>query len=90
MEQNDLFLDAISSLTGGLVTDLTTVMIAMVAISFICLGLALLRNVLFDSRDRYVEQARREKSIVNDSNVDPVLRDVASIRYKKAIRRASE
>lgn len=91
----DLLFGVISSLTGGLITDLTTAMIAMLSIAFICMGIDYLKDVFVDSlnsraRLRYIDEARRERSVMNNSYVDPVYRDMARVRYRNAIRRASQ
>ncbi|OGR08229.1 MAG: hypothetical protein A2511_14855 [Deltaproteobacteria bacterium RIFOXYD12_FULL_50_9] len=46
MNPTDIVFQAISQLTGGLITDLTTAIVGMVLLSFIAMGGDLLLNVL--------------------------------------------
>ncbi len=91
----DVLFSAISDITGGLVNDLTTAMIAMVAIGFIVMGIDYLKELL-DSHisnrrcEQSISDARKYKAVVDNDYVDPVLRDVYRARYKTAIRRASQ
>ncbi len=55
MNPTDLIFSVVSDLTGGLVTDLTTVIIAMVGFGFILMGLDYLKDAM---EQRFVNSER--------------------------------
>lgn len=50
MNPTQILFNSVSGLTGGIVHDLQTAMVAVVAILFVLLGLDLLKDVLFGGR----------------------------------------
>lgn len=91
---NDLLFQALSQATNGIITDVQSVILAMVAIFFLMVGLDKLKDtfehVLRDRRAKsLVEQARIERSIYTDPSVDPVHRDILRARYRAKIRELS-
>lgn len=91
MNPIDLVFNSISSLTGGLITDLTTAVIGLLTISFLAFGADLLIGVL---AGRYSESKRTncvhstfkalQKARESGSQVE---RDMAMSRYRSALRR---
>jgi len=87
----DLIFSAISNLTGGLITDLTTAVIGLLTISFIAFGADLIFGVL---AGRYTEKKSSDcvhstfkalqKARQSGSQVE---RDMAQSRYRSALRR---
>jgi hypothetical protein len=59
MTPTDLIFQTIGSLTGGLITDLTTAIIGMFTIAFICMGFDLLKGV-FDMKSRDKQDVQDE------------------------------
>ncbi|QEM68240.1 hypothetical protein FO488_08735 [Geobacter sp. FeAm09] len=91
---NDLLFQAISQATGGIITDVQSVIVAMVAVFFIMIALDQLKDtfehVLRDRRAKtLIEQARIERSIYTNPDVDPVSRDIIRARYRAKIRELS-
>ena len=60
-DHSDVLFTTVSSLTGGLVTDLQTAMIAMLVISFIMFGFDRLKNLLTES----INQAKHNQTNEN-------------------------
>ncbi len=91
MNPVDLVFSAITSLTGGLITDLASAVIGLLTISFIAFGADLIISVLAGRRMDKCRSDRvhsafndREKAKVSGSQVE---RDMADSRYKSALRR---
>jgi len=84
---------------GGLVSDITTAMVAMFAITFIVIGIDYLKDV-FESHvrsvtsRRYAEKAdclyKDMKNFENFGQTDSADYDIARARYRNAVRRASQ
>lgn len=94
MTATDILFSAISELTGGLISDLTTAMIGMVVVGFIVMGVDYLKDCFethIDNRkrDQSIVDARKYRSVAENQYIDPVLRDVYRARYRDAVRRAS-
>lgn len=76
-------------MSGGLISDLQTAMIAMVGLAIIVYGVDRIKEAFEASiRDRYIESARKHRAIADNEYVDQTLRDVHRARYRAAIRRA--
>ncbi len=89
LQPSDILFQIASNLTGGLVDDLTTAMIAMVTIAFIVFGLDHLKDA-FEAHinDRYLDSARSFRNKMN-SSTDKTERDLLKAKYRNAIRRAA-
>lgn len=91
MNPVDLIFGAISDLTGGLITDLTTVVIGLLTISFIAMGADLIISALASSyadskRTGRVRSTFEELQKARESGSE-VERDMAKSRYNDALRR---
>lgn len=90
---SDILFSTISSMTGGLVTDITTAMIGMLVIGFLLMGLDYLKDVLDDglsrrSSNNSLEKARSYRKM-SDSMDDQVSKDYLNAKYRNEIRRAA-
>lgn len=94
MNPLDLIFSTISNLTGGLVNDLTTVIVAMLSISFIVMGFGYLKDLLDDRlaqnrRSYYEGEAKKYRQSIMSMS-DSAERDITRAKYRAAIRRAAE
>jgi hypothetical protein len=62
MEQ--LLFDTIGAMTGGLITDIYTVMVALLGIGFLCMGFDLIKRA-FES----IREKRQETLLLDDKKV---------------------
>lgn len=91
---SDILFQVITSLTGGLVTDLTTALVALLAISFLVFGIDILREAFETSIQRKntnssLDRARSYKQQA-DLMDDQVSKDYLNARYRSEIRRAAK
>jgi len=93
MNLTDILFKTCSDLTGGLVTDIQTAIIAMLVIAFIMMGFDFLKEALEHSmqsqrKGRAYDEARTYQA--NGENATNQLdRDIARARYRDAVKRAS-
>jgi len=90
---SDILFTAMSAATGGLITDLTTAMLALFAVTLICIAIDYLKDTfeahMGEVRSRSsLEDARKYKKALLDSK-DDVERDFNKARYRNAIRKAA-
>lgn len=90
MNINDLMFQAVSQLTGGLITDMTSLLLGMVTIFFLAIGFDKIRDVIIaDMNRRYTDKAivemRKQQYIASSNHFDPVSRDIARARYRKLL-----
>lgn len=89
----DILFQSISTLTGGLITDLTTALIAMFAITFICMGFDYLKDI-FENKiharqtTASLDRARSYKGMAELMD-DRVSKDYLNARYRSEIRKAA-
>jgi hypothetical protein len=89
----DILFSTVTSLTGGLVTDLTSLIVAMIGIGFIIMGFdyireCLERSIVSNRKASAYEDARQYDANYKNAHND-LDRDIARARYKDAVRRAS-
>ena len=94
MDVTKILFDTVSSLTGGLITDMTTLLVALLALQFIIFGLSWLRDSFeahIDKRktNKLLEDARYYDKMANSMD-DKVSRDYFQAKYNSAIGRASK
>ena len=99
MNPTDILFNAVSGLTGGIIHDLQTAMVAVVLILFLMLGGDLLKDVFlrslhkdevvldFDSFKDPWEAARYFKKRAGKVMLGSVEYDLAMARYRKALKR---
>lgn len=75
-------------MTGGLVTDITTLMVAMIAIGFLCFGIDHLKDVL-DNSIRNSQLSNLKESLYKDRDTmdnealsGTLEQDIAKARYR--------
>jgi hypothetical protein len=93
MNFSQVLFDSISSLTGGLVSDLQTALVAMFAIAFICMGIDYLKDcfehtIRSTQKGKAINEARQYRNNA-DNATNQVDKDVFESRYRDAIRRAA-
>ncbi|MBI5847511.1 MAG: hypothetical protein HZB31_06100 [Nitrospirae bacterium] len=99
MNPLNIIFQSVSTLTGGLVNDVTSLIVAMVSISFVLMALDLIKDALDNSISSHNEKARREEIeeeaearyldvMAAEGKGDVVAIDLAKSRYKKVIRKA--
>lgn len=86
--------DAISSLTGGLINDLTTCMVGMLVIGFICMGIDYLRDVLESGIRSHNQNKHYEKAQIYHANMkahedNEVARDYYRAKYRASINKSA-
>jgi len=69
MNPTDLIFQSLSQLTGGLITDLTTVIVGMVLLAFIAMGFDLILDVL-DSRVQSFAQRKKLTGRFTEPGID--------------------
>lgn len=69
MNPTDMIFGAISQMTGGLIADLSTAMIAMVMFSFIAIGFDLLLDVL-DNKIKVRNDHKKLTGLYSTSEID--------------------
>ncbi|MGD9686360.1 MAG: hypothetical protein AB7U43_05235 [Desulfobacter sp.] len=88
---DDIFFSAVSGLTGGIVTDLTSAMLAMIGLLFIMIALDKIKDSLHVmTQERCQDQARAEaqnayKTMTTNAPIDPVDRAIAKQRFRNAV-----
>lgn len=92
-QPSDILFQAISSMTGGLINDLTTAMLGMVVLGFLVFGVDYLKDIFEDSIARRetnasLDRARSYKKMA-ESIDDQVSKDYLNARYRNEIRRAA-
>lgn len=92
-QPSDILFQSISVMTGGLITDLQTAMLGMVALGFIVMAIDYLKDTFEASlhqkhSDKYIENARFHK-FAYENESDSTLRDVHKAKYRANIRKAS-
>jgi hypothetical protein len=91
MNPIDLIFGAISNLTGGLITDLTTAVIGLLTISFIAMGADLIIGVFAGRRTDKCRSDRVHSAFDNLQKAresgSEVERDMAKSRYRSALSR---
>lgn len=92
-QPSDILFQAISTMTGGLVSDLTTAMLAIVGIGFLLMGFDYLREAFEGSMNKRainksLDSARSYKKMA-DSMDDQVSKDYLNARYRNEIRNAA-
>jgi hypothetical protein len=88
-----LIFKVFSDLSGGLVNDISTVMVAMLVISIIIMGFDYIKEVLDEGMSRRrtnapLERARGYKNMADNMD-DQVSKDYLNAKYRGEIRRAS-
>ena len=83
----------ITNLTGGLISDVQTLITALVFCFFLYMGFDYLQDILgrtFESRgrDRYLDLARSTKSRLQGLDAGSVEYDQASLQYREYIRKS--
>ena len=91
---SDIVFQSISNMTGGLINDLTTAIIAMAGIGIILMGFEYLKDCLVDSihtreTNAALDRARSYKSMADEMD-DEVSKDYLNARYRNEIRRAAK
>lgn len=61
MNPTDIIFQTVSNLTGGLITDMTTLIVGLVTVAFILMGLDLLIDVLNHAMDNHQKKMARNK-----------------------------
>jgi len=69
MNPTDIIFQAISNLTGGLITDLTTAIVGIILLSFIAMGFDLILDVL-GSRVQSLTQRKKLTGRVTEPRID--------------------
>ena len=90
---SDMLFSAISSMTGGLINDITTLMVGMLGLGFIVFGFEHLKDVFEESMHKRqvnasLDRARSYKKLADDMD-DQVSKDYLNAKYRSEIRRAS-
>ncbi len=90
----NIIFQAITSLTGGLINDLTTAIVGMLVLGFICMGIDYLKDVFENAvhtsgTNKALKDARSYKALANSMD-DDVSRDYLNAKYHNAIRRAAK
>lgn len=93
-QPSDILFQVASDLTGGLITDLQTAMLGMVAVAFIVFGFDYLREVFEQSintrnTNASLDRARSYKNM-SESMDDQVSKDYFNARYRNEIRKAAK
>lgn len=94
MNVTDILFSSISNLTGGLITDIQTAMIGLLAVSFLVMGFDYIKDVFEDNvkarnSARALRDAQEYRKVIDNSSVDPAIRDVYKTKYRNAISRAA-
>ena len=66
MNPTDVIFQVVSDLTGGLITDLTMVVISIVTLGFIVMGIGLIKNLLLSGSEgsgKYEKEDKEEKKL---------------------------
>lgn len=61
MNPTDIIFQTVSTLTGGLITDMTTLIIGLVTVAFILMGLDLLMDVFNHAMDNHAKNKARNE-----------------------------
>lgn len=88
---SQMLFDTIGDMTGGLITDIYTVMLAMLGIGFLCMGFDLIKAG-FES---HLREKRHEAMMFDAENARDQAKayrgsargDLASIRYRRLLRK---
>jgi hypothetical protein len=97
MDFNAILMGTFSTLTGGIVHDVTTVMVAVITCGVMMLGLVIVKDVLLDkyevrsrekNYDKAVSEAKWHKQGMDSA--DPVTRDISRVKYNQAINKAAK
>lgn len=85
----EILFTTISSLTGGLVTDIKTLMVAMLSIAFICMAFDLIRDALENSIAERQFTASGKKLGMTDIDIneekDRIRFETAKNRYRSRL-----
>jgi hypothetical protein len=90
MNMVQMMFDAIGSMTGGLITDVYTVLLAMLCIGFLCMGFDFIK----DAFESHLREKRHESMLLDAENARDQSRayrgsvrgDLATTRYRRLIR----
>lgn len=93
-QPSNILFQAISSMTGGLINDLTTAMLGMVVLGFLVFGVNYLKDIFEDSIARRETSSSLERSRsykkMSESMDDQVSKDDLNAKYCNEIRRAAQ
>ncbi len=71
MNPTDILFTTVSNLTGGLITDMTTLVVGLISLAFILMGLDSLMDVLNHAMDHHSKnKARNDWAAANNAGVD--------------------
>lgn len=85
MNPTDLLFTAVSNLTGGFITDMTTLVIGLITLSFILMGLDLLLEVFNHAMDEHSKKKARNAywAAANNAGVN-FKEDEKQLKYEQA------
>ncbi len=91
MNMVQMMYDAIGSMTGGLITDVYTVLMAMLGIGFLCMGLDFIK----DAFESHLREKRHEQMSLEAENARDQARayrgtvrgELAATRYRRLLRK---
>lgn len=89
----NIIFNAVSQLTGGLISDITSMVIGMVVLAFIAMGLDYLKDVLdgvMDHRasNKHLERARFSKEAAENSTEGTVEYDWNMAMYRRHLKKS--
>lgn len=90
-----LLFQVAGNLTGGIVDDVASALVAMLALTFIIIGFDYVKDGIESAMQNRARQgaladARRNRLEYENEYIEPVLRDLARARYRENIRKASQ
>lgn len=91
MNMVQMMYDAIGSMTGGLITDVYTVLMAMLGIGFLCMGFDFIK----DAFESHLRDKRHEQMLLDAENARDQARayrgsvrgELASSRYRRLLHK---
>ena len=89
MSIDQILFDTVSNLTGGLIADLQTALVALIGIAFICMGFDLIRLKMENSFNKNNANTHFMEWKQAQDKGDTVRADIAKNKYRRSVRIAS-